>query len=404
MIGKLMQNDSFSATFGYCFGKSGAKIVGGNVALLTERSGMNQAQAQELIRETAQIYNLSRNQNREVKRPVYHVALSLPHDDYLTDEQWSDLSDRYLAGLILGSQKPSLLNEPAELKAAIATFIEEELPKYQYAIVQHDDKKHRHVHIVLSRINLETGRAVQTWRDRYRSQKVLRLLESEYGLRRQANSWESGRREQSKNQILKSQMTGALPVQTQLQNLLDHLAADRPTIPELIERLQERGVEVNVQFTRTGKPKGISYALDGVAMAGNKLGNRYSFNGLQRQLGVVYTPEQNEQIQAVLRLTPEQRKQVEAIAPTMVRFLTTSKTSTFVFNKYTLNQKKNEISFFESHSQKIVAKVVWFKDKQSWQAIENNFTPELWKQWKQIEVQLPQAQSGKQKKERISQR
>jgi len=407
MIGKLMQNDSFAATFGYCFGKSGAKIVGGNVALLVERSDMTPAQTRELIGETAQIYNLSRSQNHEVKRPVYHIVLSLPCDDNLSDEQWSDLGDRYLAGLILGSREPAILDEPMRLNAAINQFLEDELPQYQYAIVQHNDQKHRHAHIVLSRINLETGKAVQTWRDRYRSQKVLRLLESEYGLRQQPNSWEAGRREQSKSQILKQQATGIVSTQVKLQQILDTLTSDsildrgtnRPSMAELLERLQKQGVTVRLDFTRTGKPKGISYAIDGVAIAGNKLGNRYSFNGLQRQLGIVYTPEQNEQIQAVLRLTPEQRKQVEEIAPAMARFLKVSKNSTFVFKNYTLRQKKNEISFFESRSQKVIAKVAWLKDAKRWQAIDNNFTPALWKRWKQIEAQLLQTQTGNQGKD-----
>ncbi len=399
MIGKLMQNDSFAATFGYCFGKAGAKIVGGNVALLAERSEMTPAQARELIGETAQIYNLSRSQNYKVERPVCHIALSLPYEDNLSDEQWSDLGDRYLAGMILSSREPAILDEPLRLKAAIDQFVEDELPQYQYAIVQHTDQKHRHAHIVLSRINLESGKAVQTWRERYRSQKVLRLLESEYGLRRQPNSWEAGRKEQSKNQVLKQQATGIVSTQVQLQQILDNLTSDCPSMPELLERLQKQGVTVRLDFTRTGKPKGISYAKDGVAIAGNKLGNRYSFNGLQRQLGVVYTPEQNEQIQAVLRLTPEQRKQVEAIAPAMARFLKVSKNSTFVFKNYTLNQKKNEISFFESRTQKVIAKVAWLKDTKRWQAIENNFTPELWERWKQIEAQLLQAQAVNQGKD-----
>ena len=385
MIGKLMQNDSFSDTFGYCFGKAEARIVGGNVALTVERRTLNKAQAQELITETAQIYNLSRNQNRRVKRPVYHTTLSLPPDENLTDEQWSEFGDRYIAGLILGSREPLLLDEPERLTMAINRFVEEELPQYQYAIIQHEDQKHRHAHIVLSRVNLETGKAIATWCDRYRSQKVVRLLESEFGLRQQPNSWEVGRKGQSKDQILKEAATGIVSVRVRLQQMLDTFAVGRPSMPELIERLQAQGVAVRVDFTHTGKPKGISYALDGVEIAGYQLGSRYSFNGLQRQLGIDFNPDHREVIHTLLKLSLEQRRQVERAAPVMHGILKLAKGNTFVFNHYTLTRQKDKITFFESQSKQVIAQATWLEGEQRWQATENTFTPELWARWQALQ-------------------
>jgi hypothetical protein len=385
MIGKLMINESFDATFGYCFNKTEARIVGGNVALSAERLNMTKPQAKEFVKTTSDIYDLSRNQNCKVKRPVCHIALSLPYEDSLTDEQWSDLGDRYLAGLILSSQEPTLLDTPEIMNRRMTQFVEDELPTYQYAIIQHNDQKHRHAHIVLSRVNLETGKAVATWRDRYRSQKVIRLLESEFGLRQQPNSWEVGRKEQSKNQILKEAATGIASVRLQLQQMLDALAVDRPSMPELIERLQAKGVTVRVDFTRTGTPRGISYALDGVAIAGSKLGNRYSFNGLQRQLGIEFKPDHQERIHALLKLSPEQRQQVEKIAPVMLSILKWAKRSTFVFKRYTLTRKKDTITFFESQNKQVIAQATWVESEQRWQARENTFTPELWAQWQALQ-------------------
>jgi hypothetical protein len=76
----------------------------------------------------------------------------------------------------------------------------------------------------------------------------------------------------------------------QLQELIDEVTQDNPSMPEFVERLQQQGVEVQVGLTRTeiGFTKGISYNLDGVALSGTQLGKAYTFSGLQKYRGVSY--------------------------------------------------------------------------------------------------------------------
>jgi hypothetical protein len=74
----------------------------------------------------------------------------------------------------------------------------------------------------------------------------------------------------------------------QLQDLIDEVTQDNPSMPEFVERLQQQGVEVQVGLTRTGFRKGISYNLDGVALSGTQLGKAYTFSGLQKHRGVSY--------------------------------------------------------------------------------------------------------------------
>jgi hypothetical protein len=83
--------------------------------------------------------------------------------------------------------------------------------------------------------------------------------------------------------------------QSRLQGLIEQVAIDQPTMPQLFERLMREGVTIRHGWTRTGKSKGISYSLDNVAFAGNQLGSRYSFPGLQKQLGVSYEPERDDE-------------------------------------------------------------------------------------------------------------
>jgi hypothetical protein len=58
---------------------------------------------------------------------------------------------------------------------------------------------------------------------------------------------------------------------------------------QLIGRLQRQGVKVHPTFSTKGLfREAIAFELDGVKVAGNKLGSAYSFPGLQRKRGVSY--------------------------------------------------------------------------------------------------------------------
>ena len=88
----------------------------------------------------------------------------------------------------------------------------------------------------------------------------------------------------------------------QLQDLIDEVTQDNPSMPEFVERLQQQGVEVQVRLTRTGFSKGISYNLDAVALSGTQLGKAYTFSGLQKHRGVSYDQQQdNALIEALMQ-------------------------------------------------------------------------------------------------------
>lgn len=101
----------------------------------------------------------------------------------------------------------------------------------------------------------------------------------------------------------------------QLQDLIDEVTQDNPSMPEFVERLQQQAVEVQVGLTRTGIgfSQGISYNLDGVALSGTQLGKAYTFSGLQKHRGVSYDKgRDNALIEALMQ------PQHLAIAPSEV--------------------------------------------------------------------------------------
>jgi Relaxase/Mobilisation nuclease domain len=282
MIGKVMHNSSFRATTRYVIEKSGATLIGGSIA-------------GESVKELVAEFMWSNDLNPGLKHPVWHMSLSLPHDEHLSDEQFSDLATQYFAGMVLLADDHKLVADRDRFRQRRDEFVLDGLSEYQYLVARHSDQEHDHVHIVASRINLNTGNGVELWRDKTRNQKILRCLEVEYGLTPVQNSWDVGRKSATKGQLEQQATTGEASIQSRLQDLIEQAAIGQPEMPELFERLMRQGVEVRHGWTRTGKSKGVSYSLEDVAFAGNQLGSRYSFPGLQKHLGVDYQADRDDE-------------------------------------------------------------------------------------------------------------
>jgi hypothetical protein len=282
MIGKVMHNSSFRATTRYVIEKSGATLIGGSVA-------------GDSVKELVAEFMWSNDLNPGLKHPVWHMSLSLPHDEHLSDKQFSDLATQYFAGMVLLADDHKLVADRDRFRQRRDEFVLDGLSEYQYLVARHSDQEHDHVHIVASRINLNTGNGVELWRDKTRNQKILRCLEMEYGLTPVQNSWEVGKKSATKRQLEKQVTTGEASIQSRLQELIEQVAIGQPEMPEMFERLMRQGVEVRHGWTRTGKSKGISYSLEDVAFAGNQLGSRYSFPGLQKYFGVDYQADRDDE-------------------------------------------------------------------------------------------------------------
>jgi len=118
-----------------------ARIVGGTVA------GNN---AYALTQELEWAAAL----NRGVSEPVFHASLRLPEQETgrLSDRDWGEIGREYAERMGFG-------NAP-------------------YVVVCHGQD---HAHIVASRVDFD-GERVDAWRDRYRSQDILRDVERQRGL------------------------------------------------------------------------------------------------------------------------------------------------------------------------------------------------------------------------------
>jgi Relaxase/Mobilisation nuclease domain len=283
MIAKQIKGRGFRGLLEYVENKEESERIGGNM------SGRNP-------RELAAEFKFSRQLNPKVERAVYHVSLSLAPGEYLSDEQWNEISLSYLTSMNFHNN--------------------------QYVVYRHGDKDNDHIHIVASRISLDDGRCVHDGWDYKRSEVIVRQLERDYNLESVRGSHEKLERTATTGQHRRIEREQAeydlglrdnppeLPVKVQLQGIIDRNTADHPTMPRLIERLLREGVEVRHGFTRNGKSKGISYGFLGQAFSGSQLGAAYTFPGLQKHKGVSYQPSLSEVAIKQLLLNPVNKNAV----------------------------------------------------------------------------------------------
>jgi hypothetical protein len=90
-------------------------------------------------------------------------------------------------------------------------------------------------------------------------------------------------------------------------------AFDQPRLPEMLDRLQDEGIETHVQFANVGRygkrAKRIQYRVDNIGFQASDLGKDYTLQGLQ-SIGVQYNPaiddatiDRQQRSENVLRVT-----------------------------------------------------------------------------------------------------
>ena len=143
MIGKLKKGSSFGGCIRYVTGKDEAKIIASDGVLL----GTNA--------EIAQSFELQRQLNPRIKKPVGHIALSFKPEDKprLTDEFMTKIALEYMQMMCITDT--------------------------QFIIVRHHNTDNPHCHIVYNRINNES-KLISDRNDYRRNEQVTKALKSKY--------------------------------------------------------------------------------------------------------------------------------------------------------------------------------------------------------------------------------
>ncbi len=310
MITKIKANKSFRGTTKYVLEKEKAKIIGGN---------MYGYSTDKLVEQ----FTLSAHLNPQLKDPCYHLMLSVPKSDRpLNDDELANLSQRHFATVVVLSRlkgdesqvkQPSKRISDSKLNQLVDEFISTELPAYDFFIARHSDKEHDHTHIVASRVNNLDGKSIRTWNNYAHSEHSARLLEREFNLTPVQSSWESKRKAMTRNQLERVERDG-LPGEEIMRRAIEQVAVDKPTMPQLIERLwSEHQVKAVVSYYSHGGVRGIKFGIDVGSVnedgsprllwkqGGNLNKYKCSFTKLQTELGVSYDPLRDDQ--EIKRLT-----------------------------------------------------------------------------------------------------
>jgi hypothetical protein len=270
MKAKISRGKGFKGALDYCLDEQkGAQVVGGN---------MSSDSAAELSSE----FKLSRTLRPDCKKPVWHCSLSLPQGERLSDEKWQEVTNDYM-------QKMGL--DPAN---------------HQFVAVRHADTDHDHIHIVASRIGLDS----KLWHGQHDVRKAINAcqeLEQAHGLQLTPGLEmnENHRSSLKRGEIEMSLKTGEAPPKLVLQQAIDEALKDKPDTSAFIERLEAAGINVKPNIASTGRMNGFSVEYQDVAFKASQLGKSYSWAQLQKR-GLDYDQERDAD---VLRAAKERSEQ-----------------------------------------------------------------------------------------------
>ena len=238
-----------------------AKLVGGN---------MSGRSAGELAAEFGQ----TRKLRPSCKRPVWHCSLALPEGETLTAQQWDKVARAFLRKMKIDPDK------------------------HQHVVVRHRDTGHDHVHLVATRIGLDS----ELWLGKFEQLNAIEAtqeLEREFGLtvtpglEELQQDGKRKRRRKPKQAITRGEIqmaarTGETPTRVALQQVIDDALAGEPVgVFAFIDTLAAAGVNVRPNVQKTGRVSGISFEMGGVAFKGSQLGKAYSWGNLIKR-GLVY--------------------------------------------------------------------------------------------------------------------
>lgn len=249
MIVKDMRASSFRAAVQYTLRHDhDPQTVGGNVA--GRWPG-------EIVRE----FERARGLRPDVEKPVHHVALSLaPEDRRLSAPELGEVARRYVEAM--GYRH------------------------CYYLAVEHRDRPHQHVHLVISRIRTDGSLVPWQYRDWARGHEVARAIERDFGLRVLETPRDRSRRDLTPAEYRLAVREQKASERAQLQALVGKSWHGRPSLTEFVRRLEDLGVQVRFAVSG-GQIVGVSYGLEAFSFRGGALGKSYTWRGLLTE-GVSY--------------------------------------------------------------------------------------------------------------------
>ena len=239
MIGKLKKGTSFGGCIRYVTGKDEAKILASDGVLLGTNTEM------------AQSFELQRQLNPRIKKPVGHIALSFKPEDKprLTDDFMAKIALEYMQ--MMG------------------------IKDTQFIIVRHHNTDNPHCHVVYNRINNE-GKLISDRNDYRRNEQVTKALKSRYGLTYGTDKSKTNTRK----------LRNAERAKYEIHNVVKDVLKAAGSWQKFKNELAKQGVHLELVYKdkEQTKVKGIRFCKDGYSFKGTQISRDYSFGKLNARL------------------------------------------------------------------------------------------------------------------------
>ena len=235
MIGKLKKGASFGGCIRYVTGKDEAKIIASDGVLLGTNAEM------------AQSFELQRQLNPRIKKPVGHIALSFKPEDKprLTDEFMAKIAIEYMQMMCITDT--------------------------QSFIVRHHNTDNPHCHVVYNRINNE-GKLLSDRNDYRRNEQVTKALKSKYGLTYGTDKSKTNTRK----------LRNAERAKYEVHNAVKEALKGADSWQKFKNELAKRGVLLEFVYKDKERTKvqGIRFYKDGYSFKGTQICRECSFGKL----------------------------------------------------------------------------------------------------------------------------
>lgn len=239
MIAKIVTGSNFRGVIHYMMNKGkGAEVLDSRGVRLKDMDSIISS------------FITQQKLNPKISKPVYHISLdfSIKDTDRLTNEKMKEIAREYL--LRMG------------------------IKNTQYIAIRHYDKQHPHLHLCINRID-NNGNLISNRNDRYRSEKVCKVITREYGL-----YFSSG-----KEQVKRDRLKGADKIKYEIYDAIKIILKDCRSWAELTTRLQQQGIETKFKYKgNTNTVEGVSFSKDGIHFNGSKIDRQFSFSKINSVL------------------------------------------------------------------------------------------------------------------------
>lgn len=253
MKGKITTGKGFKGALKYIFDYKNEKEKNPEL-VYTNMCGEN-------IDELAKEFKLVANSKSNIKKPVYHMSLTLPKSDgKLNKDNWENIVFSHLEKM--GIDKDN----------------------HQFVVVRHNDTEHDHVHILLNKVGFD-GKVYHPQNDVFKIMKSTNELEQEYNLN-QTKTFKSDF-DHSKPTDFKDEIVRDLSLYTNKK--------DDKSFKGFLDFLTSKRIKAIFNYSKkTNKVSGVSFQKGSEIFKGSDLNKRFGWKNISKKLG--YTAQDFEDL------------------------------------------------------------------------------------------------------------